>query len=886
MPAQLLTTKLYIPPPRPGLVTRGHLIERLNAGLTGRLTLVSAPAGFGKTTLLSAWAAHSDRPCCWLSLDEGDNDPGRFLAYFVAALGTAGIQVDPEPLQLLANPGPGQIETVLNGIINQVAAAGTPLVAVLDDYHRIQQPAVHDILAYLLEHLPPGAHLVLLTRADPPLPIARYRARGQINELRAADLRFSLSEGEQFLNQVHQLAVADGDVAQLVQRTDGWVAGLQLASLALSGRPDPRDYIRRFSGSQDYIADFLTTEVLDQLAEEVRSFLLKTAILERLSAPLCAAITGQADSQEILKSLRHNNIFLQALDGEGRWYAYHQLFRDLLTQQLLSQYPQEVPGLYLGASTWCQQHALIHEAIEYALQGGHIQLAAGLIEDQAQATLERSEMATFIRWVERLPETSLKDRPNLWIDYAWATLVSNREAGSATRCLQQVQPVNDLGRGKLLCLSAIVAAMQRDVDQSLELSRQALDILPAEAHFFRQVTGWNLSAALFLSGDEAGGVAALEDVARVSLASGNRLVAVVTRCRLGNIYQQQGHLNQAYQIYQQALEIAGRGRVQPLPAACEALLGLGKIEWEWYQLESAADKLREGLALSRQWREVVATDGAITLAHLLLSQGDAAQSNQVIEEARGTVAQKTQAETGQVYLEMRAVHLQLRQQQLDRAEAWVRQRGLAQYLQPGTLDEALGRGTGVLRALELGVYSRVLLAGNAYTQALALLEGLLRVLSPDRQRAQTIEAHLLKALALEGSGDRPGALQSIEKSLTLAAPGGYRRVFLDEDPAALVLMRALSCRGDIRRFAQEVLALSAGENSGHSDSPATLDEPLTEREIEVLQWLESELPVPEIAARLHISTSTLRTHIRNIYRKLETHSRFEAVSKAGDLNLR
>jgi LuxR family maltose regulon positive regulatory protein len=363
------------------------------------------------------------------------------------------------------------------------------------------------------------------------------------------------------------------------------------------------------------------------------------------------------------------------------------------------------------------------------------------------------------------------------------------------------------------------------------------------------------------------------------------VVAVVTRCRLGNIYQQQGRLDQAYQVYQKALEIATRGRSRPLPAACEALLGLGKIEWEWYRLENAAQKLREGLALSRQWRELVSIDGIITLAHLLLSQGKAAQAVQVMEDAREAATQKMHAETGRVYLEMHTAHLQVRQGQLGPAEDWARRRGLAQYLGTGELDEALGRGTGMLRALELGVYSRILLARKAYDQALALLDNLLVVLSPDRQRVQAIETHLLKAIAQALLGERPQALQSIEKALALAAPAGYRRIFLDEGPLALSLVGALPSRGELHSFAQEILALSQDMVPGGTSSATGLDEPLTSREIEVLGWLQSELPVPEIAARMHISTSTLRTHIRNIYRKLGVHSRFEAVSRVQDLNL-
>jgi len=422
----ILTTKLYIPPVRPELVSRGHLIDRLNAGLSGKLTLVSAPAGFGKTTLISEWISHSDIPFCWVTLDENDNDPGRFLAYLIASLGTIGIDTDFEQINLIQNPGQGQIETILNGLINQIAEAQTHFAFMLDDYHHIQNKEVHQIQSYLLEHLPPQVHLVIATRADPPLPIARLRARGELTEFRSADLRFLISEGGEFLNQISKLELQPDDIEKLVSRTDGWVAGLQLASIALRGRQDASDYIQRFSGSHDYIVDFLTTEVLEQQSDELQNFLFKTSILYQLNAPLCEAISGQENCGRVLKELRMNNIFLQALDDENQWYAYHQLFRDLLTQQLLEKYPDDVPDLFLKASIWCQEHGFINDAVNYALQGQNFVRAADLVEMHAQATIQQSEIGTFIRWVEMLPESLVKTRPDLCIFYSWALLVSNQ----------------------------------------------------------------------------------------------------------------------------------------------------------------------------------------------------------------------------------------------------------------------------------------------------------------------------------------------------------------------------------------------------------------------------------------------------------------------------
>ncbi len=461
----LLTTKLYIPPVRSELVSRQHLIDRLNSGLSGKLTLISAPAGFGKTTLISEWISQSDIPFCWISLDENDNDPGRFLAYLTASLQSIEIDVDLESIKLLQNPERRQIETVLNGIINQVADTQKQFAVVFDDYHHIQSQEVQQILSYLLDHLPPQVHLVVGTRADPHLPIARLRARGELTELRSADLRFSLSEGGEFLYQIYGLEIQPEDVEKLVSRTDGWVAGLQLASIALRGCPDQSEFIQHFSGSHDYIVDFLTTEVLEKQPEDIQVFLLKTAVLKRLSAPLCEAVTDQENSQQILKELRLNNIFLSALDDENQWFAYHQLFQDLLTQQLLEKYPDDVPDLYLKAAVWCEEHNFINDAVDYALKGHHLDRAADLVESQAQTTIQQSEITTFIRWVEMLPENLVQTRPDLCIFYAWALLVSNQKLEIANRCLNHVSAKDNITRGKLNAVRAIQAASQRQVPE-------------------------------------------------------------------------------------------------------------------------------------------------------------------------------------------------------------------------------------------------------------------------------------------------------------------------------------------------------------------------------------------------------------------------------------
>jgi LuxR family maltose regulon positive regulatory protein len=855
--------------------------------LSGKLTLVSAPAGFGKTTLISEWIHNSKGSFGWITLDDNDNDPGRFLAYLIASLQSIQIEVDPEPIKLLQNPERGQIETILNDLINQIADEQVQFVLVLDDYHLIQNQEVHRIVMYLLDHLPPQVNIVLITRADPPLNIALLRARGQLNEFRAVDLRFNISEGQQFLNKIAALDLDPEDIQKLVTRTDGWIAGLQLATLALKGRQNPSNYIQHFSGSQDFVVDFLTAEVLNQQPAYIQDFLLKTAILNRLTAPLCEVLTGRKDSQQILKELRVNNIFLNPLDDENQWFAYHRLFRDLLTQQLIEKHADLIPDLYLNASIWCEKCCYWDEAIDYALEGQHIERVADLVASQAQNILQQGEIAGFLRWVDRLPVSTVYARPNLCIYAAWALLISNQNVDIAAQFLDQVSSTDTIIQGRLKAVQSIQSAFQRQIPESIKLAQDALQQLPEDEYFFRQITGWNLSGALFLAGDADQGTDVLKDVVRVSIASENWMVATVTLCRLGNIHMQQGDLCQAQDDYQQAVQIALHGRSKPIPAACEALLGLGKIHWERYQLESAFQMLSDGLELSKRWREVVTIDGRITLAHLVLTQNDVDFANQIMSTAKEIAAIKIQTETGKNYIDLQEAHLQLRQGNLAFARAWSEKRGLEKFLLMEKLPPSNSKSSDMIRAMELGVFARILLAEEKFKQAVQLLSNLLPEITRLGDISKIIETNILAAVACQGQGYQNEAIVSMHAALELAAHSEYVRIFLEDGHSILHLIPKIKNQENYSQFIQKIQAISAGflSNVVKNENEAELLEPLSEREIEILRLLESELNVPEIAADIHISVSTLRTHIRNIYRKLDTHSRFETISKAKDLNI-
>lgn len=886
MVTALLSTKLYIPPTHPDLVSRPRLIGKLDAGLHCKITLVSAPAGYGKTTLISDWIAQSGLRLCWITLDESDNDLGHFLAYLIASLGSLGIDVDEQILTLIQSPGHNNVEDIFIPLINQIAVTQDKFSLVLDDYHHILNQDIHEAVEFILEHAPPCMHLVLITRADPPLPLARLRARGQMIEVRESDLRFSVEEGEQFLNQVQRLDLSSDEIKLLLNRTDGWAAALQMVSIALKNRSDKAVYIQTVSGNQEFIADYLHSEVMNQQPEDITTFLLKTSILDRLSGPLCDAITGGENGGQILRRLRDENLFLTSLDDESHWFRYHRLFADLLGQQLLVTYPEEVPRLYLNASRWLEENGYYKQAIDYAFRGEDIQRAADLIDNHAEETLKRSEIATFIDWVKRLPDEMIFENDSLCIYYAWALLASAEESHIAEEYLNRVVAKDRQTSGRVKAAKSMWFLFNRQNREAIKLARQSLEQLPEEDLFFRQIAAWNLSALLFISGESEDGASMLAEVARVSLASNNLLVAIIALCRLGSYRMQQGNLNQAQDLFERALHIRPDGQIHPLPAACEALLGLGKVFWERYELKSAREYLLEGIELSKRWREITDLDSYTTLAFINHSTGDEAGALQMIEKAKSLAIQTVITDTDNRYVDLQEALLYLRQGNPYAVEVWASRRALEAFLEEEKLVETGNLGADVILCYELIVYARLLIAKKHFDNAINLLRKLMPLLERLGHRMKILEIQILIAIGMYAKGEIVEALPIINSVLTTAEHQGFRRIFLEEDLLLYDLINETIWRGYHSQFAEGLIdTLKTNRGGVRSNQDSELIEPLSEREIEVLRLLRSELSAQEIANHLHISVSTVRTHNKNIYGKLGVHSRFEAVSKAKDLDL-
>jgi LuxR family maltose regulon positive regulatory protein len=896
MDAPLLTAKLYIPPVRPEVVPRPDLIERLNAGLgrsggfARRLTLISAPAGYGKTTLLGQWVAQCKRPVAWLSLDEGDNDPARFWAYVVAALRT--VQEDIEEIAQIAfqSPQPPPIESALTGLLNQIAKVPDPFVLVLDDYHVIRAPAIREGLSFLLENLSPQMHLVIATRADPPLPIPRLRGRGQLTELYQSDLRFTLEEVAEFLNEVMGLHLSVEDIAALERRTEGWIAGLQMAAISMRGRKDVHGFVQAFTGSHRYILDYLGEEVLRQQARDVQEFLLQTAILDRLSGELCDAVIGAGepvegrsavDSQSILEHLERNNLFIVPLDDERRWYRYHRLFADQLRQRLHQKRRDLVLKLHQRASEWYEENGLIPEAVSHALASGNLERAAGLIEWTAWQILTRGEMTTVLGWLGALPPNLVHSRPQLCILHAWALAFAG-ELDSVEPCLQDID-VQQV-QGEVAAVRAYVATARGEASRAIELAHLALGLLPEEKWFSRGIVALSLGLAHQSSGELAAASRALAEAISLSRAADQTYMTLVATTTLGRVQERQGLLCQAMATYQEASEMASGSGSQPAPFAGMAHVGIAEVLCEWNDLDNAMRYAMDGIELSELGGFVLyLLAGHAILARVHWARGEVNSALEVIQKAERLAQRYGYAYLTAVVAELRS-RLWLAQGNLAAASRWAQEHRWS----PGDrLDSA--------REVEQMAVARVLIAHEKPGEALQLLTRLLEAAQAAARMGSAIKILTLQALAFQAQGEMEESMSALERALSLAEPEGYVRTFVDEgEPMARLLSQILVAqrkgrqalsRGIAPSYVAGLLAAFGQEAELASPAMESLVEPLTERELEVLRLIVAGLSNSEIAEGLVIAVSTVKSHVNHIYGKLGVESRTQAVARAQELAL-
>src|SRR5271170_2527536 len=907
----LLATKLHVPRPRPGFVPRPRLVGALDEGLARRLILVCAPAGSGKTALLADWASGS-RPVAWLSLDAADNDPVRFWRHTVAALDRARPGIGERVGLLLGPPAPASFEGLVTALINDLAArpGDGEVLLVLDDYHLIDARPVHGSLGFLLEHLPPGLHLVLASRADPPLPLARLRAGGQLAELRTADLRFSAGEAAALLRESAGADLPAAAVAALAARTEGWVAGLRLAALSLARQTDPAGFVAAFSGSHRYVLDYLTEEVLDRQQEELRTFLLETSLLERLSGGLCDAVTGRTDSRAMLERVEQAGLFLVPLDEVRGWWRYHHLFADLLRARLQQQRPGRVPGLHRAAAAWCEEHGLADDAVRHVLAAGDPAWAARLVERHADAFLLRSEGATLQRWLAALPAGLAGSRPRLLLAQARLALLSHRvEAAevaldAAERGLASAPGVADepfepsVGRAAshlanvpaaIALGRTLLAVLHGDAERAIIFGRRTLANLGEGEWVLTSHANGYLGVAEWLRGQLAEAERALSSSIAQGCAAGQPIMTAWGYKDLGEVQRAQGRLDTAAGTYQQALEDAAATGRTALPAAGIAYVGLGEVAYQRNELDMALRHVSEGIGACRQmnFTQPLAT-GLATLAWIRQAQGDVAGAREAMEEAGQAGPGPGVAGLLNPVPAQRA-RLQLAQGQVAAAARWARQRGLGPDDEPGYPREP-----------EYLVLARVLLARNDPGAALALLERLHAAAVSQDRAGSVIEIGALQALALAAAGEENAAVDVLAGALTLACPQGYVRVFADEGPPMAALLGALVAAQRAEQAAARAVPLGClarvlgafgekpaapGAGRGAAAAVPGLVEQLTARELEVLALLAGGAPNPRIAEQLVVSLDTVKKHVSHLLGKLGAANRTEAVTRARQLGL-
>jgi LuxR family maltose regulon positive regulatory protein len=871
MSAPILATKLYVPPPRSKLVPRARLSERLDESLNCKLTLVSASAGSGKTTLVSEWVAGVGRPVAWLSLDEGDSDPARFLAYLIAALRTIAPGIGEGALALLQTPQPPPLESTLTALLNDIAAIPAGFILVLDDYHVLDAGPVDVAVGFLVEHMPPQMHLVIATREDPALPLARLRARGQLAELRVDDLRFTLAEAGGFLNQVMNLSLSSEEVAAFEARTEGWIAGLQLAAISVQGREDAAGFIRSFTGSHRFVLDYLVEEVLSRQSEAVQAFLLRTSVLDRMCGPLCDAVMAgtAASGQETLEYLERANLFIVPLDGERHWYRYHHLFGDLLRARLLQ--VLATPGvaeLHIRASEWHEANGLEIEAFGHAAIANDVERAERLIEGHGMPLQFRGALAPILRWMASLPESVLDARPSLRATYAAVLLGSGHTSGieemlqAAERSLEGTES-SDASRvliGRIASSRSMLALSQHRIEDLTIQARLALEYLRPdnipELTFVTMMLGY----ACQFQGDRAGARKAYTEALSLCRASGDLINDVLVSIGLGAVEEMDNQLHLAAETYRHVLTLAAE---LPLPVASEAGLGLARISYQWNDLDAAEAYWRRS---TDQARLLENTDRPVVcllfLARLQLARGDLAGAAAAVAEADGSAREHDFV-------------LQMPEIAATRVAVLLRRGDVTAAARVAELhDMPLSR-------------ARVLLAQGDPAAALAAIEPFRRRAEERAWPDEQLKAIVLEVIARDANGEKDHAARLLGDALTLAEPAGFIRLFVDEGAPMARLLRGAMSRGQRHDYIRRLLAAFAVDEPATSASTTgqLLPEPLSKREIEVLALIAEGLTNQEIATRLYLSLHTVKAHARNISSKLDVGNRTQAVARARTLGI-
>jgi len=870
--------------------------------LDRKLSLISAPAGFGKSMLLSEWVAtlkrnQSEHRVAWVSLDENDNDPARFFSYVVTAVLRAdGMEetVGEGLLSMLQSPQAPPLTDILTALINTVAEISDKLIIILDDFHEIEAETVIKAVAFLIENSPPQLHVVIATRDDPLLPLAHLRAQGHMTELRAADLRFLSSEIAQFISQVGGYQLSSDELDALETRSEGWIVGLQLAAVSIQGHQYSEKPIETFSGSHRFVLDYLIEEVLDQQSDKVKSFLLRTSILNRFTSSLCEAVTDQENGQETLQKLERANLFIIPLDDERCWFRYHHLFADALRMRLYQTQAEDEAVLHLRASEWFEQNGNADEAIEHALQAKDFSRAAQLLDDHIEGILQRGEYARTWGWLDAIPDEYVFSKPDLGIASAWYSFASG-DLDQAEQNLLAVekqlradlpsvskQTDVDSLLGRVEAVRAFVASYRGDIAGIIRHANLALDLLPPNELGWRSMTSVALGDSYGMTGDMNAAYKARVEALEASKESGDIYLMLISAMKLAVTFRMRGQLQRVIDICQENFALATARGVSRIMVVGWLLAVWAEVLVETNNLDEALNKGIEGVEITKQGDDIAMIGWSqLCLSRILYSRGDLDGADNILRELEGASLEHDMPPFVAAMTSAWRVRLLLARNKLDAANQWVEARSLH-------IDDEI---TQLTESMYI-VFARVLLAEGQVENAIYLLERLMGMAEAVSRISSAIKILLLQALAFQAKGDLEAALEKIEQALRYAKPGGFVYVFVDEGPALARLLYEIAERNVMPEYVQQLLfafpTISAGEEADSLKSTTALVnavEHLSARELDVLELLAEGMSRQDIAAELVLSLNTVKVHVRNIYSKLDVHNQMNAVAKARGLGI-
>jgi len=869
----LLKTKLTVPLPRVELVERPRLLDQLNDGLwregnfARKLTLVSAPAGSGKTTLIAEWLRREGHSSTWLSLDESDDDPARFLVYLVAAFTQIDEHFGGVIRAMLGAPQPPPQEVISTALVNEVSEISEPFILVLDDYQYLHSSDIHEQLGFVLEYQPVNMHLVIITREDPHIALPRLRARGQVVEIRQTDLSFTLGEVNDFLQKVVGLDFSAQEVAALARRTEGWAVGLQMAALSMRGIKDVNGFVRSFTGSNRYILDYLFEEVLNRQPPELQDFLLRTSILERLSGPICDAVVGRSDSHEMLRRIEAANLFIYPLDESLTWYRYHRLFVDLLRHRL--RIDGEIPEreLHIRASHWLDNNGFPSDAVQHALLAKDWDQAEKLIHRESGILLGRGEIATLFGWYRRLPEGELLSRPKLCLDYSWPLVLSGQLEKAEQLLARAAQGAGGGSHflGEIAAVEAYIARSRGDDDQTIKASQKALSLLPESEKPLRGILAVNLGISYWHNGQlgEAGGV--MNEALKANVGSDNLYAEATARIFQTRVLAAQGKLQRAFRAYQNLIEIGGQ-----IPIMALAYLDLAALHYEWNDLQASARFIQECIVLSESTRiGEFQVAGHTQMARLRFAQGDMGGAHNFLQKARQLLNELSV--TPITISRNASLHVQvaLAVGDLPGALAWAETAGANADVHP--FYPFLGLTP-----------ARLLIAQNRNREAIENLKDCFDRANQAGWGYGLIAVRVLQAVAAFRADQ---ALDYLIPALEVGQREGFVRTFVDVGNALVPLLQEAVLRGMDPVYIREILALMGDKKLTHPQEDGILVETLSERETEVLRLVAAGLSNREIAEQLFLSLGTVKTHVHNIYGKLDVRNRAQAIARAQELKL-